>query len=208
MSDQLTALLLEAQRLGFVGAAPIESHIAHARGFAIVVGSADAPERVVDLGSGGGVPSLVVAEVWSTAQFWLVESGRRRAEFLDDAVVQLGWRDRVEVCHDRAEQVARRGDLRASMDVALARGFGPPAVTAECAAPFLRVGGHLVVSEPPTEAPLPVSRWSTSGLAEVGLVQAEPDAATEANYAVFDQTLLSSDRYPRRTGVPAKRPLF
>ncbi len=208
MSDALTALLLEAQRLGFLGAAPIESHIAHARGFVIVLGSADPPDRVVDLGSGGGVPSLVAAHAWPTAQFWLVESGRRRAEFLDDAVARLGWRGRVEICHDRAEQVARRADLRAMMDVVLARGFGPPAVTAECAAPFLRVGGRLVVSEPPTDELLAAGRWSAAGLAELGLAQVDPDAPTQANYAVFEQIHLSGDRYPRRIGLPAKRPLF
>ena len=56
--------------------------------------------------------------------------------------------------------------MRESFDVVVARSFGRPAMTAECAAPFLLRGGHLVVSEPPGAVE---GRWSAEGLAGLGL---------------------------------------
>ena len=88
-----------------------------------------------------------------------------------------------------------------------------PAVTAECAAPFLVVGGHLVVSEPPgddDEAPggsPPSPRWPAEGLARVGLAPAT--AWTEPfHYRSFVLERPCPEEFPRRDGVPAKRPLF
>ena len=56
--------------------------------------------------------------------------------------------DRVEVWCGRAERLGRDAHRRGAFDAVVSRGFGAPAITAECAAPFLRVGGQLVVSEP------------------------------------------------------------
>lgn len=87
----------------------------------------------------------------------------------------------------------------------VARLFGPSAVTAECAAPLLETGGVLIVSEPPTEA---VGRWSSSGLAELGLAWVTVVAGEAGRFAVLRQVEPCPERFPRRTGIPAKRPLF
>jgi 16S rRNA (guanine527-N7)-methyltransferase len=105
------------------------------------------------------------------------------------------------VVEGRAEVVGR-GDLRGSAAAVLARGFATPAVTAECAAPLLEVGGVLVVSEPPDE----VDRWPTGALAELGLTPRY--RTTSPAMQVLEQVRTCPDRYPRRTGIPAKRPLF
>jgi len=70
----------------------------------------------------------------------LLDSARRSVEFLKWAVSQLQLSSRVEVVHARAEQLGRDERYRASFAAILARSFGPPAVTAECAAPLLKVG--------------------------------------------------------------------
>jgi 16S rRNA (guanine527-N7)-methyltransferase len=77
-------------------------------------------------------------------------------------------------------------------------------VLAECAAPFLEVSGLLVVSEPPAEN---VGRWSQAGLAELGLAELDV-LAGPPRLRRFRQTASCPDRYPRRTGIPAKRPLW
>jgi 16S rRNA (guanine527-N7)-methyltransferase len=106
--------------------------------------------------------------------------------------------------------------LRGEFDAVVARSFGPPAVTAECAAPFLVVGGRLVVSEPPGDdrddegigasAPTP-PRWPAKGLARVGLV-GEAAWTEPFHYRSFVLERPCPDEFPRRDGVPAKRPLF
>ena len=105
----------------------------------------------------------------------------------------------------RAEELARRADLRGRFDLVVARGFGPPAVTAECGAGFLVVGGRLVVSEPPGGRP---DRWPAEGLAPLGLEPGRRSRRAGASYQVLRQATACPDRYPRRVGIPAKRPLF
>jgi 16S rRNA (guanine527-N7)-methyltransferase len=113
----------------------------------------------------------------------------------------------VHVVRARAEEAGRQPDLRATFDLVVSRGFGPPAVTAECGAPFLRVGARLVVSEPPAESDKHEFRWPPAGLAELGLAPSE-EWRKPFHYQAFVLERPCPDRYPRRVGVPAKRPLF
>jgi 16S rRNA (guanine527-N7)-methyltransferase len=145
------------------------------------------------------VPGLVLALRWPASTWTLVDAMERRCRFLSEAIEELGLASRVQVVQGRAEELGREPSLRGRFDVVTARSFGPPAVTAECAAPFLAAGGRLLVSEPPTEA----VRWPDE-VALLGLAV----GARRGSIQVLIQTTLCPDRYPRRTGVPAKRPLF
>lgn len=197
----LLAVLEEARSWGFLGPGPVADHVAHAEAFAAAVSLP--PDRALDLGSGGGVPGLVLAGRWPTTRWVLLDSQERRTAFLAGAVARLGWQDRVQVVRARAEEAGRDPDLRARFDLVTARSFGPPAVTAECAAPFLRVGGHLLVSEPP-EA---VDRWPAAGLAPLGLGFVGVETGRH-RMACLAQIEACPETYPRAVGRPAKRPLF
>jgi 16S rRNA (guanine527-N7)-methyltransferase len=206
----LDAVLARSRSLGYLGPGSVRVQADHARGFA--AGLPEAPRRFLDLGTGGGVPGLVLALHWSDSRAVLLDASARRCAFLAEAVEELGFGSRVSVVRSRAEEAGRRDGLRGEFDAVVARSFGPPAVTAECAAPFLVVGGRLVVSEPPgddeqsTEAP-PPPRWPAKGLARVGL--AADGAWTEPfHYRSFVLERPCPDEFPRRDGVPAKRPLF
>jgi 16S rRNA (guanine527-N7)-methyltransferase len=150
------------------------------------------------------VPGLVLATALPAWRWDLVEAGTRRAAFLERAVEELGLADRVRVRHLRAEDLGRTEAERGGADAVTARSFGPPAVTAECAAPLLRPGGVLVVSEPPGGAG---DRWPPAGLALVGLAAAERRPGPPA-VAVLVQGGPCPPRFPRRPGIPAKRPLW
>jgi 16S rRNA (guanine527-N7)-methyltransferase len=163
-----------------------------------------ATDVVIDLGSGGGLPGLVLATATS-ATLVLVEGSARRAAWLKEAVGALGLSERVEVLPFRAEVVGRDPDRRGRATVVVARAFAPPAVTAECAAPLLRVGGHLVVSEPPD---VDERRWPGEGLARVGLTWSASVAEDGGHFAVLRQQWACPVAYPRRVGVPERRPLF
>ena len=155
----LRELLAEARALGFLGPGPLDPQVRHAQGFAAIARrlSGRGPVRLVDLGSGGGLPGLVVATEWPEAAVALLEANGRRAAFLRRAVERLDLEGRVSVLEERAEVCGREPGLRAGFDGVLARSFGRPAVLAECAAPLLRVGGWLLVSEPPRTDPEDVS---------------------------------------------------
>lgn len=201
MSDLVT-VLDEARDLGFLGPGGVQDHLQHARAYRPAL--LGAPAGVgFDLGSGGGVPGLVLAAGMPERAWVLVDAMRKRTDFLERAVAMLGLAN-VTVRNERAEVLGRDSAVRGQAAAVVARSFGPPAVVAECAAPLLQVGGLLVVSEPPGGDP---ARWPAAGLAEIGLVALDPVAGPPALFRA-SQTAEAPDRYPRRVGVPRKRPLW
>jgi 16S rRNA (guanine527-N7)-methyltransferase len=202
----LVELLAEAQAIGAIGPAPLARHIDHAAAFLDAVGTLPDRPRLLDLGSGGGLPGLVLADLLPQASCTLLDGRTERTRLLSDFVDRLGWQDRVEVVAARAEE-AGRGPLRGTFDLVVARGFARPAPTAECAAPFLRPSGRLVVSEPPAGSLGSADRWPAEPCAELGL---RPLAVPQLSWAfvVLLQEHRCPERFPRRIGVPAKRPLF
>ena len=203
--EALLPLLAEAQTIGLVGPGPVEGHLAHARGFAEVVGDPGSTV-LLDLGSGAGVPGLALALLWPSSRWVLLDGKSRSASFLTNAVGTLDLDSRVTVVEGRAEAVAHDPAYRAAMGLVVARSVGPPAVVAECAAGFLAPGGALVVSEPPGGAG---TRWSATGLAELGM---DGPTITRSiggfHFSVIEQQTACPTRYPRRTGVPLRKPLF
>lgn len=203
MTDQLDAVLARSRELGFLGPGPVEEQRSHAKAFGDAIDS-QGVATALDLGSGGGLPGLVLAAALPTVRWVLLDGMVRRTAFLASAVAELGWTDRVEVVTLRAEEAARQPERRGAFDLVVARSFAPPAVTAECAAGFLRAGGQLVVSEPPGSTG---ARWSTTGLDELGLVLTEV-VPGPPSFARLRQAAPAPARFPRRVGVPGKRPLW
>ena len=197
--DPTLRRVLERHRtLGSLGPGPVEEHLRQGEALAEVIGSS--VELLLDLGSGGGVPALVVGSLVA-GPLVLVERRTRRADALELALTELGWRDRASV---RTEDVTvtARSELRATADVVLTRSFGPPAVVAEHAAPLLRVGGRLIVTGPP-EPPV----WPEAGLALVGLGPLVWRSIGGWTIGVATQVAACPDRFPRR-GDRARRDLL
>jgi 16S rRNA (guanine527-N7)-methyltransferase len=189
-------VLAESARLGFIGGDSLTDHVAHARRFA---GALAGAETVLDLGTGGGLPGLVLAWDHRALVVVLLDANSKRTDFLHRAIGRLSLGERVHVWEGRAEVLGRDAGRRASQDAVVARLFGPPGRTAECASPFLRVGGRLIVSEPPES----VGRWPAAGLARLGL-EAVTDGAVPGLQA-FEQASLCPKAFPRRRLEP---PLF
>ena len=214
---KLEAVLREAQRSSLIGGGPIETQLAHAQAFLRVLLLEEPCGPVLDLGSGGGLPGLVLALADQRLQLSLVDSSRRSADFLRWAVAELGVSARVETLNARAEDLGRDDTYRGYFAVVVARSFGPPAVTAECAAPFLQVDGRLIVAEPPADTSRPSGltalgapdsdRWPRQGCLQLGLVP-ETAVSQPFAFAVLRQNSPCPERYPRRSGIPSKRPLF
>ena len=202
----LATTLEQARAFGFLGPGPVYDQIWRSLAFAVVAPAA--PGLAVDLGSGGGLPALVLAFAWKASHWLLVESNQRRSRWLETTVDRLGLKNRCEVLCERAEVVGR-GANRHQVELVTARSFGPPAPTAECGAPLLRTGGQLLVSDPPDGAP---GRWPEGGLAllglQVGISVRVPTPAGPVALSRLDSISPCPDAYPRRVGVPSKRPLF
>lgn len=166
--------------------------------------------RVADLGPGGGFPGLPMRIVEPALELVLIESNQRRAEFLGVATEALGL-DGVTVAPLRAEDAGRDPTLRASFDLVVARALAAMPVLVEYALPLLREGGVLVA--PKGSRALDELTEASAAIATLGGVALEPIDLRVAPGALPQTVLLVrregalDDRYPRRAGMPAKRPL-
>ena len=204
---QLLEVLSRAQSLRFLGPGDPADHLSHALGFgdAVATHLGTEPDRFCDLGTGGGVPGLVLAAIWDRSHGALIESAARRCAALEGWARDLGIEDRVEVLHGRAEYWAHADGYRESFEIVTARSFARPSITAEIATGLVRVGGAVVVSDPPDS---PSERWPTPDLARLGLAAARPLVERGVHFSCLDKVQPANSDTPRSEGRPAKRPLW
>ena len=134
-----------------LGRRPIRDVIAHARAFVSALSTTTG--TVLDLGTGGGVPGLVIAVDRPDLDVVLVERRQTRADHLVRLVGRLELTNRVSV---RAVDSERLPETLPPVEAVVARGFGASDVTLRAAVPLLTPGGRIVVSEPPEHD---ASRW-------------------------------------------------
>ncbi len=157
----------------------------------------------VDLGSGGGVPGLVVGSMRPDSHGYLLDAAQKRCKFLREAITGLNL-TYLEVLEGRAEVIARR--ISETAEVVIARSFAAPAITAEIASRMLILGGRLIVSEPPEPAP---ERWPETELHALGLqLERVDDQEGDVHLAIIQKVQPTPERYPRREGKPTKSPLW
>lgn len=157
----LDTVLARAQAEGALGAWPISAVIDHAREF--VAALPHGARTVLDLGTGGGVPGLVIALERPDLHVTLVDRRGKRIDALQRACTLLGWTDRVVPVAADVEQIVRDSAWRASFDVVVARGFAEPRTTLRLASQLARHNGRVIVSEPPDTEP---SRWDPAWCTE------------------------------------------
>ena len=147
----LEDVLGTAQRLGTLGALPIPDVIAHSRQF--VDALVGVTGSVMDIGTGAGVPGLVIAVERPDLTLVLTDRREARMDALARGVTAMGIRDRVKVLTADVAALGQSPEHAATYDAVVCRGFASPEVTATLARPLLKNGGTLIVSEPPTFDP-------------------------------------------------------
>ena len=157
-------------------------------------------ERVVDVGSGAGVPGIPFALVRPDLEITLVEADRRRAGFLTHVAGLLSLSS-IRVVAERAEVYGHTVEGREQFDLALSRAAAAPRVLCELTLPLLRVGGRLLAlvgsGADLVSSCAPAARLCGGG---------EPTSPAPGVLAVVKEHPTPS-RLPRREGVPNRRPL-
>jgi 16S rRNA (guanine527-N7)-methyltransferase len=171
---------------------------------------ASSASSVLDLGSGGGFPGLPVKILLPNLAMTLLDANGRRSGFLRETVDSLGL-EGVEIAAARAEDAGREATYRERFDLVMARAVAPLAVLVELALPFLKVGGHLATprgSRASTdEAGASFALRTLHGETVLREPLPTPGAAHAQTLLVVLKTAATAERYPRRAGIPAKRPL-
>jgi 16S rRNA (guanine527-N7)-methyltransferase len=149
------------------------------------------PGPIVDVGSGGGAPGLPLAAALPDREVTLLESNRRKADFLE--AIARGFPN-VHVVWGRAEEQALE-----RFGVAVAKALAPPPVAAEWCLPLVRVGGATILWVGPT------ADADAAGRAAARLGAASPEA--HSGLLVLRKLAPTPPGFPRRPGIARKRPL-
>ena len=193
---------MAAQQRGFVGPGPIGSHIDRALDLAEAM--AAPAVRPSTSAAVPGSPGLPLALAWPDTT-WIAPRRQHDAGRLPAGGGRPPGPLRPGGRGQRSEpRPPGTATGRGRYALVVARSFAAPAVTAECGSPFLCTGGRLVVAEPPGGKP---ERWEPEGLAILGL-RLDPRLTGRTAYQVLAQERPCPDRFARRVGIPAKRPLF
>ena len=169
-------------------------------------------QRLADVGSGGGLPGIPIKIAQPTLQATLIESTGKKVRFLRYAVERLGLGG-VEVLDGRVEEVAHARGCRETYDVVTARAVARLSVVAEYCVPLLRVGGHVISmkarlqTEELSEGERAAQRLGAK-VSEVLQVPHLPEIGSkERRLVILEKVRDTPGKYPRKVGVPAKKPL-
>ncbi|MEW6540284.1 MAG: 16S rRNA (guanine(527)-N(7))-methyltransferase RsmG [Bacillota bacterium] len=167
-------------------------------------------KRIIDVGSGAGFPGLPLKIVRPELELTLLESSRKKAGFLEATVRELGL-EGVLVTGMRAEEAGRDPAHRGNYHWAVARALAPVSVLGEYCLPFLQVPGVLVAYKgPAVGAELARARHALAVLGGVVREVLEfklPGVEDRRSLVVIEKTASTPERFPRRAGAAAKRPL-
>jgi 16S rRNA (guanine527-N7)-methyltransferase len=162
---------------------------------------------LVDVGSGAGLPGIPIKIARPDLNVTLIEADQDKAAFLVYASAALDL-EHVNVVARRAEEAAHDPALRESFDIATARALAPLPVLVELCLPFVKVGGKLLAQKTESEDAAPAARGIELLGGNLSGVRAAPSASRSAGtIVVIDKVRPTPAQYPRRPGVPTRKPL-
>ncbi len=158
-------------------------------------------KKVLDLGTGGGLPGLVLAIQHPDIEFTLVDATKKKCAAVEKLAKELKLSNVTVIC-GRAEELGH--DLREKFDIVVARALAPLPTLLELSAGFVRRGGLFIAYKGPKyQEELEVSKKATSVLN----FELEKIHHYDRVLLIFKKTKTLDSKYPRSNGIPKKRPL-
>lgn len=166
--------------------------------------------NIIDVGSGAGFPGLPLKIFWSEKKVAILESQEKKVRFLEMAVKEMGLQG-VDIIKGRAEDAGRNVLYRGGFDLAAARAVAEISVLSEFCLPLVRTGGHfLAMKGPAVEDELDRGGWALEVLGGrvIEIVDVTlPISGDRRKIIVIEKTKETPEQYPRRAGIPKKKPL-
>ena len=203
--ETLEAVWERARGAGSLGSVSIEELRGQAEGYISPSTRLQPGARCVDLGTGVGVPGVLLAMQYPETTWRLLDASSRRCEIALEAVRAAGLGNQVDVVHGRADDYAHDPRWRSTNDLVVARLFGPPSEVAECGLPLLVGDGSLVASVSTTTG----DAWLSADLSPLSASVAERWETSSGSYIRVLRTGRDvADRFPRREAARRRAPLF
>ena len=162
---------------------------------------------LIDVGSGGGLPGLPLKIAVPELEVILLEADQAKAAFLLQACARLGL-EGVDVVAMRAEEAGHDARYRERFDLAVARALAPMPALVELCLPLVRIGGRLLAQKTDREDVSAAARAiDTMGGSLRGVVPARSGIREAGTVVIVDKLLPTPAMYPRRPGVPARKPI-
>ncbi|KRM24283.1 16S rRNA (guanine(527)-N(7))-methyltransferase RsmG [Latilactobacillus graminis] len=170
------------------------------------------PLSICDIGAGAGFPSLPIKILFPQLKITIVDSLNKRIHFLEGLVTELGLSD-VTLVHDRAELFSNsKSANREQFDLVTARAVASLNVLAEFCLPAVKVGGQFIALKASqgatemSEATYAIELLGGQFAQDIALTLPETD--DQRHLIIIDKVMPTPDKYPRRAGVPVKKPLI
>lgn len=168
----------------------------------------EADYKLIDIGTGAGFPGIPLKIVFPEIKITLLDSLNKRVGFLNDVIAELNLND-IEAIHGRAEDIARDKTYRASYDIAVSRAVANLSTLSEYCLPFVKIGGKFVSYKSGDCAD-----EVDNAKAAIHLLGGKINKIDEFSYSnnsrsfiVIDKVMNTSNKYPRKAGLPSKKPL-
>ena len=165
--------------------------------------------NVIEIGSGGGFPSIPLKIVRPDLKFTLVESTGKKCTYLEETVKELGL-EGVKVLNIRAEEGGRMQNLREKFDIAEARAVAALNTLCEYCMPFVKVGGLFIAYKGSDEKEIEQSKNAIEilgGAIEKVYSYSLPEDSGKRNAVVIKKIRKTPEKYPRGRGLERKKPL-
>ena len=170
--------------------------------------------RILDLGTGGGFPGIPLAIALPDCSFVLMDSLNKRIRFLCDAVSELSL-DNVLPLHGRAEEMGHDPEYREAFDFCVSRAVAKLSVLSEFALPLVKVGGSFIsykaddidLETKSAENAIKTLGGEVNKIEKYIISQVNNEDDMHRSMVFIDKTSSTPDKYPRRAGVPSKKPL-
>jgi 16S rRNA (guanine527-N7)-methyltransferase len=176
----------------------------------VLAWKASPPNRLIDVGTGAGLPGIPLKILYPNLRLTLVESVGKKAMFCQHIVRLLGL-EHVNVIKARAEEVGQDSHHREQYDWAVARAVAKLNVLSEFLLPLVKIGGRMLAQKGesgPAEAQSAEKAMKLLGGNLRELVQVNLPGVAEDRYLVLvDKVAATPPKYPRKPGIPAKQPL-